>query len=258
MPRSTDRARTAYQVRCRGTRNAPAGPARPGASQRDRRASIAAREADRRPTNIARGATTRAQPSVRVRGSFTQGPSRSPRLARVRRPRTATSRAAMQAGSLIRVAARSQRVGTTIDAATATSHRRARIAEPAEIAGTRAGPQGCPRDVAAGNRIPAASRDCARRTDPDRTDRHRRTLSRPPAQGARVAAPRSARRGATSTRPPPRRRAADPLSCAASAVSPAGSPRLRLRRRSSTSAGNPRCTAMRSSHARDTRSSETS
>ena len=86
VPRSTDRRRTAHQVRCRGTRNAPGGPARPGASQRDRRASIAARQAERRPANIARGATTRAQPSVRVRGSFTQGPSRSPRLARVRRP----------------------------------------------------------------------------------------------------------------------------------------------------------------------------
>ncbi len=105
-------------------------PARPGASQRDRRASSAAREADRRPTKIARGATTRAQPSVRVRGSFTQGPSGSPRLARVRRPAPRhRARHDANRGSLIRVAARAQRVGTTIDAATATSHRRARIVD---------------------------------------------------------------------------------------------------------------------------------
>ena len=56
------------------------------AAEHATRASSAVREADRRPMKIARGATTRAQPSVRVRGSFTQGPSRSPRLARVRRP----------------------------------------------------------------------------------------------------------------------------------------------------------------------------
>lgn len=54
-------------------------------------------------------------------------------------------------------------------------------------------------------------------------------ISRPPARGTRVAAPRSARRGATSTRPPTRRRpaarAADPSSYGASAMSPAEAPR---------------------------------
>ena len=120
------------------------GPARPGASQRDRRASSAAREADRRPTKIARGATTRAQASVRVRGSFTQGPSRSPRLARVRRParrhraRRDASRFADPCRSATPTSRYDHRRGNRHEPSSITDRR------PAEVAGTRAGPQGCP------------------------------------------------------------------------------------------------------------------
>lgn len=92
----------------------------------------------------ARGATTRAQPSVRVRGSFTQGPSRSPRLARVRRPvprrraRRDASRFADPCRSAIPTSRYDHRRGNRHEPSPSTDRR------PAEIADTRTGPQGCP------------------------------------------------------------------------------------------------------------------
>ena len=135
-PRERLQCRDRQTAHARRTKSAAAEHA---THQPDQRAQVQVNETDAHRSRHARPIVGRRTSLVAQRPAPNRryaSPARSRKARRAARdsrvfdvPHRGIARAAMQTGSLIRAAARSQRVGTTIDAATATSHRRARIAD---------------------------------------------------------------------------------------------------------------------------------